>query len=130
MDETVQKSAGSLKPGSYVIFDNVACTVKDIQISKTGKHGHAKARIEAVGVLEDKKIIKIMPASDNVVVPIIDKKTAQVLSVHDDTANLMDMASYETFDIKVPEEFKDTIKEGNQVVYWVVQGTKVIKQAK
>jgi len=35
MAETKQVSAGSLKLGSYVLVDNVACTVKDIQKGKT-----------------------------------------------------------------------------------------------
>jgi len=130
MEDTLQKSATELKPGSYVIFDNVPCVVKDIQISKTGKHGHAKARVEAVGLIEDKKIIKVMPGSDKVIVPIVEKKTAQVLAVQGDSANLMDTSSYETFDLPIPAELKERIKEGNQVSYWIVMGQKVIKEAK
>jgi len=52
-----QKSvnAGSLKPGNFCIIDGIACTVKSIQISKTGKHGHAKCRIEAIGIVDSQK---------------------------------------------------------------------------
>ncbi len=128
--ETKQTTAGALKVGSYVVFDNTACIVKSIQTSKTGKHCHAKCRIEAVGVVDDKKIIKIMPGEENVEVPIIDKKNAQVLSVHDNVANVMDTDTYETFDIKIPEEFKSDVVEGVQVLYWTVLGDKMIKQVK
>ncbi|MBI2672814.1 translation initiation factor IF-5A [Candidatus Woesearchaeota archaeon] len=128
--ETKQTTAGALKIGSYVVFDNTACIVKSIQTSKTGKHGHAKCRIEAIGVVDDKKIIKIMPGEENVEVPIIDKKNAQVLSVHDNVANVMDTDTYETFDIKIPEEFKSEVIEGVQVLYWTVLGDKMIKQVK
>lgn len=123
-------NAGSLKPGSYVIFDNVACVVKDIQTSKTGKHGHAKARIEAISIVGNRKIIKVMPTHDNVEVPIIDKETAQVLSVHEDMATVMDMKTYETFDLKIPDEMKEEVKEGVQVLYWIILGDKVIKQVR
>lgn len=128
--ETKQTTAGALKIGSYVVFDNTACVVKSIQTSKTGKHGHAKCRIEAIGVVDDRKIIKIMPGEENVEVPIIDKKNAQVLSVHDNVANVMDTDTYETFDIKIPEEFKSEVIEGVQVLYWTVLGDKMIKQVK
>lgn len=122
--------AGQLKPGSYVIFDGVACIIKDIQTSKTGKHGHAKARIEAVSIVGNRKIIKVMPSHDNVEVPIIEKENAQVLSIHGDKATVMDMKTYETFDLPIPEELKDDVKEGVLVHYWIILGEKVIKQVK
>lgn len=128
--DTKQTTAGELKVGSYVIFDNVACVVKSIQTSKTGKHGHAKCRIEAISVFDNRKIVKIMPGEENAEVPLIDKKNAQVLSVHDNMANVMDTDSYETFDIKIPEEFKSDLVEGTQILYWIVLGEKMIKQVK
>lgn len=128
--DTIQKSASELKSGSYVVFDDVACTVKSVEKSKTGKHGSAKCRVEAISIIDGKKIIKVMPGHDKVQVPIIDKKNAQVLSVSGDTANVMDMTTYETFDIKIPEELQDEVKEGNQVVFWTIMGERVLKQAK
>ena len=122
--------ANSIKRGSYIVVDEEPCVVLDLSHSKTGKHGHAKCRIEAIGLVDGKKIIKVVPGHDNVEVPIIEKKTAQVLSVHGDTANVMDMESYETFDIKVPSEVKDQIVEGAQVLYWIILNDKVIKQVK
>lgn len=130
MDNTTQDIATSLKPGRYVVFDGYACEVKSVQISKTGKHGHAKCRVEAVGIKDARKIIKVMPGHDNVQIPIIEKKNAQVLSVHENMANVMDMDTYETFDLPVPEEYKDQLKEGVQVSYWIVLGEKLIKQVK
>lgn len=128
--DTKQTTAGSLKQGSSVVFDGIACTVKRVDKGKTGKHGSAKCRIEAIGMIRGEKIIKVMPASDKVDVPIIDKKNAQVLSIQDDTANVMDMESYETFDIKIPEELKGQVVEGCQVLYWIILGEKIIKQVK
>ena len=71
-----------------------------------------------------------MPGEENVEVPLVDKKNAQVLSVHDNIANVMDTDSYETFDIKIPEEFKSDLVEGTQILYWIVLGEKMIKQVK
>ncbi|HIH25812.1 MAG TPA: translation initiation factor IF-5A [Nanoarchaeota archaeon] len=130
MAETRLTTAGNLKVGSYVIFQNQACVVKSIQTSKTGKHGSAKCRIEAVGIIDGQKRIELYPGSDNVVVPIIEKKIAQVLSVGSGKANVMDNETYETFDLEIPEDMKDQIKENGQVVYWIVMDKKVMKQGK
>ena len=54
-------NATEAKVGSYIIIDEVPCVVKSIDISKTGKHGSSKARIEAVGLIDEKKKIIIAP---------------------------------------------------------------------
>ncbi len=130
MAETKLMQAGDLRVGGYVIFDNVACVVRDIQTSKTGKHGSSKCRIEAVGLINQQKKIHLCPSSDNVVVPIIEKKNAQVLSVHGESATVMDNESFETFDIKITDEFKDKVKEGMVVNYWLIMDEKIIMQVK
>lgn len=121
---------GTLKVGSYVLVDNVACIVKNVQISKPGKHGSTKARVDAVGIIDEQKRIFIKPTSDRVEVPIIEKKNAQVLSIHENTANVMDMETYETFDLKISEELQGQVKEGDSVVYWVIMDDKLLKQVK
>ncbi len=121
---------GTLKVGSYVLVDDVACIVKNVQISKPGKHGSTKARVDAVGIIDEQKRIFIKPTSDRVEVPIIEKKNAQVLSIHENTANVMDMETYETFDLKISEELQGQVKEGDSVVYWVIMDDKLLKQVK
>ncbi len=120
----------SLKKGSYVILEGAACVVTDTQVSRPGKHGHAKVRLTGVGIIDNKKRVVVMPGHDNIQTPIIEKKLAQVLSVHGDMANIMDSESYETFDLKIPEELKDEVVEGVNVMYWVILNDKVMKQVK
>ena len=121
---------GQLKIGSYVIVDDKAYIIKSIQISKPGKHGGTKARVEAVGMIDGQKVIFIKPTSDRVDVPIIEKKNAQVLSIHEDMANVMDLETYETFDLKIPDELKDEVKENSNVLYWIILDEKFLKQVK
>ncbi|MFC1742176.1 translation initiation factor IF-5A [Nanoarchaeota archaeon] len=128
--ETKKTGAGSLKPGSYMVMDGVASKVVDIQISRPGKHGHAKARITAVGLLDGKKRVSVMPGHDLVDVPIIDKRSAQVLSVSGDVASIMDVETYETFDMPIPSELKAQVTEGCEILYWVILADKVMKQVK
>jgi|SRR3989344_7557682 len=130
MGETKQSTAGSLKQGSYVIMNGAACVVKSVQTSRPGKHGHAKCRIEAIGMIDTQKRVEIFPAHDKVTVPIILKKPATILSIKEDITNVMDTETFETFDLKIPEEFKDKIKEGMQITYWEILDDKVIKEIK
>ena len=119
-----------LKVGSYVIAEGAPCKIGNIDISRPGKHGHAKLRVEAIGIVDGKRRILVMPAHDNIEVPIIEKKTAQVLSVHDTTANVMDVETYETFDLAIPEELRETCIAGVSVLYWIIMDDRVMKQVK
>lgn len=123
-------SIGSLKKGNYVVVDGAACVVKDIQVSRPGKHGHAKIRMEAVGLVDGKKRQVVMPGHDNIETPMIDKLNAQVLSITGTTANVMDMESYVTFDVPIPEELQGKLSDGMTVLYWDILGDKVVKQIK
>jgi len=130
MGETVPKSVGTLQKGNYVIIDGVASIVSDTQTSRPGKHGHAKVRLVAVGMIDGKKRELVMPGHDNIDVPIIEKKTAQVLSINNNVANVMDAETFETFDLQIPEELQGQVVEGNNILYWVILNDKVMKQVK
>lgn len=123
-------SVSELKPGKYVVIDGIACIIKSIQSSRPGKHGHSKSRIEAVGIINNAKKIIIKTGHDNMETPIIEKEVAQVISISGDKANVMDMKTYETFDLAIPDDLKDKIKDGMQVVYWIILNEKVMKQVR
>ena len=128
--EVKRKSIGGMQVGNYVVIDGAACTVSSIQISRPGKHGHAKVRLEGVGLIDGRKRQVLAPGSDDIDVPIIEKKNAQVLSVTENHANVMDSETYETFDLEIPEELKAEVLEGVTVVYWNILSDKVLKQVK
>ena len=123
-------SVSSLQKGKSVVIDNEACTVTDVSVSRPGKHGHAKVNLTAVGMIDGKKRNIIMPGHDKIAVPIIDNRTAQVLNINGNMANVMDMESYETFDLKIPEELKNQITEGCTVMYAIILNARVIKSIK
>lgn len=127
---TKMAHVGGLQKGSYVVLDGAACRVTDTQTSRPGKHGHAKVRLTAVGLVDGKKRVTVMPGHDNVEVPIVEKRTAQVLSIQGKTANVMDSETYETFDLEIPDELKADVSEGVSVLYWTILEDKVMKQVK
>lgn len=120
-------SMKDLKPGSYVMIDGEPCKVVDMVKSKPGKHGASKVRLEAVGIFDNKKRSLLKPSSTEVMAPIIEKNKAQVVSVTGETAQLMDLESYETFDAMIPEEFKGKLESGIEVEYWKLGGRVLIK---
>lgn len=127
---TKQVAASTVKEGDTILLDNAPCKVVSVQKSKPGKHGSAKARIVGVGVIDGKKRDMVMPGHETVNVPIVEKKSAQVLSVTNDVANVMDMETYETFDLPIPEELKGKVRDGVQVLYWILMDQKMLKQIK
>jgi len=122
-------NATEAKVGTNIIVDDVPCTVKKIDISKTGKHGHAKCRIEAVGIITGQKKVFVTPGHDRFEVPMVDKRKAQVLSVGDNSASVMDLESFETLEMAVLDpELKAQLVEGENAEYWDVEGEKLIKR--
>lgn len=130
MDDRKLVSVGTLKKGDTIIIDNAPCKITDTATSRPGKHGHAKVNLTAVGMLDGKKRQLVMPGHDKVEAPIIEKKSAQVLSVSGKKASVMDMDSYETFEMEIPEDLEGEMKEGVEVLYWTLTGIRVIKQIK
>jgi translation initiation factor 5A len=130
MGGTKVESVGELQKGSYIVIDGVACSVVDTQTSRPGKHGHAKVRLAGVGLIDGKKRVIVLPGHDMVNIPIIEKMTAQVLSITGDMANVMDSETYETFDLAIPPELKEACREGSFILYWVILEDKVMKQVK
>lgn len=120
--------ATEMRIGTYVMIDGSAHQVKKADISKTGKHGHAKVRFEAISIMTGKKKVQVVPGHDKFEVPMVDKRQAQVLSVSNKTANLMDSESFESLDLMVPQELTETISDGATVEYWDVGGEKLIKK--
>ncbi|MFC4447886.1 MULTISPECIES: translation initiation factor IF-5A [Halorussus] len=100
-----QKEVRDLQEGNYVMIDDAACEINSYSTAKPGKHGSAKARIEAEGVFDGKKRSLSQPVDAKIWVPIINRKQGQVVSVEsDNVAQVMDLETYETITIKTPDD--------------------------
>ncbi|WP_297439021.1 translation initiation factor IF-5A [Thermococcus sp.] len=126
MGDKTKVQVSKLKPGRYILIDGEPCRIGNITVSSPGKHGSAKARIEAVGIFDGKVRGMVKPTSAEVEVPIIDKRTAQVIALTPDTVQLMDMETYELYDVPrdsgVDDSIKDQLREGINVEYWETLG--------
>ncbi len=127
MSDRIFSSMKDLKVGKYVIIDDAPCRVVGIHVSKPGKHGEAKMRVEAIGILDGQKRSLLRPTGADVEVPIVERKRAQVVSVSGNSAQLMDLTSYETFDISVPPEIQ--LEPGKEVIYVEVMGARQLAKS-
>ncbi len=118
------------RAGTSIMIEGEPYVVKKMDVSKTGKHGHAKARIEATGIINpNKRKVFVIPGHDKLEVPNVDKRKGQVLSVVEKKVSLMDLESFETIEIDcLDDELLPTIKENSNVEYWDVEGSKLIKR--
>ena len=116
--EKKQTEIKQLKPGGFVIIDEVPCRVDTVQISKPGKHGGAKARLSAVGLFDDQRRIIVKPADSRVDVPVIEKKSMQVIAIIGENVQLMDLDDYSQKEIRIPDELKGQLIEGEELLVW------------
>jgi len=120
----------SLKPGRYCLVDGEPCKVISVSISASGKHGAAKARLEVIGVFDNKKTSIVKPADSEFDVPIVEKRNGQVVALLGTTAQIMDLENYETFDALIPDDIKDKVTQGCEVQYWILCGRKMLVAVK
>lgn len=103
-----QTEVRELQEGSYVMIDETPCLINSYSTAKPGKHGSAKARVEGKGVFDDQKRNFTQPVDAKVWVPIVDRKQGQVISVGGDDMQVMDLETYETFTMRVPDGMDPT----------------------
>jgi translation initiation factor 5A len=119
----------TLKINRYIIIDDEPCKIVEYSTSKPGKHGEAKARIVAIGIFDGRKRSVVHPVTHKVQVPIIDRRTAQVIAIMGTEVQLMDLETYETFNVPIPDDFKNELESGKEVSYMEALGRKMITRA-
>jgi len=120
-------NATEARVGTNIILDGKSYVVKKIDISKTGKHGHAKCRVEAVGLISGNKKVFVIPGHDKFEVPLVKKNKGQVLSIKD-KVSVMDLENFETIEIDCANELKSELSENCNVEYWDIEGEMIIKR--
>jgi translation initiation factor 5A len=120
---------GSLKVGSYIIIDGEPCRIVSYDHSKPGKHGSAKARVAAMGVFDGSRHSLVAPVSANVEVPLIDKRSGQLISVAGQVLQIMDLETFEVFETSaIEDEIRDKLNQGGEVEYWkVLERVKIVR---
>lgn len=112
-----QTEVGKLKEGRYVVIDDEPCKIMSISISKPGKHGAAKSRIDAIGIFDGVKRSVVFPVSTKTYIPVVERKSAQVITIAGTTATVMDMKDFTNFEIEIPPEKSGDVEVGKEIQY-------------
>jgi translation initiation factor 5A len=123
-------NVGDLKTGSYVIVEDEPCRIVDLTHSKPGKHGAAKARVVTIGVFDGVKRSFVKPVDAKVDMPMIEKRTGQLIAILPNSLQIMDLETYEIFETPLPDDsdLRPRMNEGVEVEYWRILGrTKVMR---
>jgi len=123
-------SVGSLKRGQSIVINGEPYKIVSLEKSKPGKHGSAKARITAIHVFDNTKKSIVSPVNAKIDVPLIEKRTAQIVYMEENSVQLMDLESYESFYATKPKEKEllNNLSPNAEVEYWSVLGrTKIVR---
>jgi translation initiation factor 5A len=127
---TIPAVAKELREGRFVVIDGEPCKVVQIESSAPGKHGAAKMRIVGIGLFDSIKRTLLKPSDGGVEIPLVERKSGQVVSVSGDMAQLMDPETYEMYELKIPEELKEQVEAGKEVELMVTMGRKSIQKVR
>ncbi len=119
---TTQSEIRLLKVGRYVVVDDEPCKILSMSTSKPGKHGAAKAKLDVVGLFDGSKRSLTGPVTDKCKIPMIDKRKVQILNLQGAVAQVMDMATYETFELPVSDNEKAALNAGDEVLLMEAMG--------
>jgi len=128
MSDITMAEIGKLKEGRYIVVNGSPHIITNMQKSAPGKHGHAKYRVEAKNMFTGNKTVIVMTAHAHIEVPTLKKQKANVLSVSGNSAQIMDMETYETFDLEIPDDLKDAVEAGKIILYWEIMGKRIMKE--
>jgi translation initiation factor 5A len=98
--------------------------------SKPGKHGSKKARIIAIGIFDHSKRSIVSPLNARIEVPQIKKRSGQILSLTENSVQLMDLETYDVFYTHKPsdEKLNAKLSTGLEVEFWRVSDrTKIMR---
>ena len=123
---TYPQQAGTIKKNGYCILKGRPCKIVDIAISKTGKHGHAKARFTGLDIFTGNKYEDMCPTSHNMEVPVVVRKDFQLVDITGEGfVSLMSTDGDMKDDLRVPADdvgasIRSMFEEGKPVIVSVI----------
>merc|ERR1719197_933924 len=101
--DTVSVEAGQIRKGGYIMIKGKPCKVRDVSVSKTGKHGHAKCKFSAVDIFTGNTCEELCPSTHSIDVPVVTKKDWSITGLQDGTyVCLMDDDGEMREDLQLP----------------------------
>merc|ERR1712178_612076 len=112
--DTHMVEAGQIRKGGYIMVKGKACKVKDVSVSKTGKHGHAKCKFSASCIFTGATCEELCPSTHSIAVPFVKKSDYQLMDEDMEMKEDLQLPNvdYKTDDDnKISEQIKSIIEE-------------------
>merc|ERR1712159_81529 len=95
--------AGQIRAGGYIMIKGKPCKVRDVSVSKTGKHGHAKCKFSATDIFTGNACEELCPSTHSIDIPVVTKKDWMIQGLQDETyVLLMDEEGEMREDLQLP----------------------------
>ena len=130
---TFPMQAGNLKKGGYAILKGFPCKISEINISKAGKHGHAKAALVGNDIFTDKKYEDQCPTSHNMEVPNVSRKEYMLIDINEENfCTIMDEKNDTREDLKLDDaellpKVKADFEAGKEMLLTVIKAMNLEK---
>ncbi|KXA92863.1 hypothetical protein AKJ64_01995 [candidate division MSBL1 archaeon SCGC-AAA259E17] len=119
---------GELDKGSYVVYNGEPCRVTKKSVPSVKNKEDAKEKVYLEGLFDGQKRTFVEEPESRIEVPVIEKGKAQILAIVGNHAQLMDLSSYESFQLAIPLELRGEVEEGDEVEYIQALGRKKIER--
>jgi len=110
------------------MIDGEPCKIMSYTTSSPGKHGSAKARVEAMGIFDNQRRSFILPVDSKIETPVVERKSGQLLATMGDTVQIMDLRDYSTFEMPKPD--LPGLADGVEIEYTEFEGRRLAERVK
>ncbi len=104
-----------LKKGKYIIHENEACVIKDIQFLNNQNNPVIKLELE--GLFSGKHYSSHILTHENVQEANLARKCGTVISKKKNKIEIMDIQTFETFEANIGPELLEKSQEGDNVTF-------------
>jgi translation initiation factor 5A len=113
MESRTPIAAGQIKKGMHAILKERPCKIQEVSVSKTGKHGHAKAHFKGEDVFTGRKYEDICPTTHTMYQPVLAQTVFDLMDIDEDNyLSLMSEDGTTREDLQLPEgELGQQIRE-------------------
>jgi len=119
---------GEVRLNSYAIIEGSICKITEVEKSMPSHRSSPRIRLVGVDLFNGQKKQLMKPAGAVIEVPIIEKKIAQVIALSGTNAQIMDMESFDNFELPIPEELQGKLESGTEIEYLQAGNQKIINR--
>ena len=108
---------GNLDVGEYIVVNGDPCVITKKTSSSTKNTDPKKEKIYVEGLFDGQKRTMVKKLTEEVEVPEVERGNGQVVAIIRGNAQVMDLSSYDTFELAIPLELRGELEEGDEIEY-------------